>query len=89
MIVEDARPNYEVKMHLKENEPIPIEKAKSMLSELGFPKDEIDALDFDNNSLTNITYIHFILKEKLATDFKDVDFSNMQATGIVETYTAS
>lgn len=82
MIVEDARPNYEVKMHLKENEPIPIEKAKSMLSELGFPKDEIDALDFDNNSLTNITYIHFILKEKLATDFKDVDFSNMQATGI-------
>lgn len=82
MIVEDARPNYEVKMHLKENEPVPIEKAKAMLLELGFPKNEIDAMDFDNNQLINITSIHFILKEKLAPDFKDVDFSSMQATGI-------
>ncbi len=68
-----------VKIELKENEPVSIEKAKAMLSELGFPKDEIDAFDFDNNSLININFIHFVLKEKLFPDFKDVNFSSKEA----------
>ena len=68
-----------VKLELKENEPVSVEKAKSMLSELGFPKDEIDAFVFDNNSLTNIIYTHFFLKENLAPDFKDLDCSSKEA----------
>ncbi len=39
-------------------------------------------MDFDNNQLINITYIHFLLKEKLVPDFKDVDFSSTQGTEI-------
>ena len=74
--------NTEVKMHLKENEPVSVEKAKAMLLDLGFPKDEIGAINFDNNQLTNITYIHFVLKEKLAPDFKDIDFSSAQSAEI-------
>lgn len=70
------------KMNLKKNEPVTVEKAKEMLLNLGFPKHEIDAIEFGNNELENITYINFLIKEKLVPGFEEVNFSSSDAAEI-------
>ena len=73
----------EPRMVLRENKPVTVEQARNMLLDLGFPIEEVNAFTFDNNSLLNINYVYFMLKEKMVPDFADIDFSS-SADNVIE-----
>ena len=73
----------EPRMVLRENKPVTVEQARNMLLDLGFPIEEVNNFTFDNNSLMNINYIYFMLKEKMVPDFADIDFSS-SADNVIE-----